>query len=83
MEMNNAYTDLENRTYFNPGDLVVVRHDIPNKPVMWVVEKSTRSLLNKTTNEKENIFLGIKCRWFDTNQALQEELFSTKDIVHY
>lgn len=83
MNTMNNYADLEARTYFNPGDLVVVRHELPNKPVMWVVEKSTRSLFNKDTNEKENVFLGIKCRWFDVNQVLHEELFSTKDIIHY
>ena len=24
----------ENRVYYNAGDVVTVRHDIPNKPVM-------------------------------------------------
>lgn len=38
-------------------------------------------MLNKATNEKENIFLGIKCRWFDVNQVMHEELFSTKDLL--
>lgn len=52
----------ENRVYYNAGDIVTVRHDIPNKPVMWVVEKCVRSLFNKETNEMENVFLGIKCR---------------------
>ena len=70
----------ENRVYYNAGDVVTVRHDIPNKPVMWVVEKCVRSLFNKETNEMENVFLGIKCRWFDKDQVLHEELFSTKDL---
>ena len=71
----------ENRVYFNPGDIVTIRHDIDNKPTMFVVEKVTRSMYNKETNEKENIFLGIKCRWFDKNQVMQEGLFSTKDLL--
>lgn len=71
----------ENRVYFNPGDVVTIRHDIDNTPKMWVIEKVVRSLLNKETNEKENLFLGIKCRWFDNNGDLQEELFSTKDLI--
>ena len=71
----------ENRVYFNPGDIVTIRHDIENKPTMFVVEKCTRSMYNKETNEKENIFLGIKCRWFDKNQVMQEGLFSTKDLL--
>ncbi len=76
------YNELDDyRVFFNPGDVCTIKHDIPNKPLMWVVEKSTRTMLNKTTNEKENIFLGIKCRWFDVNQVMHEELFSTKDLL--
>ncbi len=52
----------ENRVFYNPGDIVTVKHDVPNKPVMFVIEKCTRSLFNKDTQEIENIFLGIKCR---------------------
>lgn len=75
------YNDLDEKVYYNPGDLVTIKHDLENKPIMWVVEKTSRSLYNKDTNEKENVFLGIKCRWFDANQVLQEALFSTKDLV--
>lgn len=71
----------DEKIYYNPGDLVTIKHNIPNKPKMFVVEKSTRSLYNKNTNEKENVFLGIKCRWFDNNGDLQEALFSTKDLL--
>lgn len=71
----------ESKIFYNPGDLCQVRHNVPNKPTMWVVEKSTRSLYNKDTNEKENVFLGIKCRWFNTNGDIQEALFSTKDLI--
>ena len=48
--------------YFNPGMVVRVKHDIENRPKMFVVEKVTRSIINKETNEKESVFLGIKCR---------------------
>ncbi len=71
----------ESKIFYNPGDLVTIRHDIQNKPTMFVVEKCTRSLYNKENNEKENVFLGIKCRWFDKNQVMHEELFSTKDLL--
>lgn len=80
--MNNMYNEIEEKIYFNPGDLVMVRHEIPNRPIMFVVEKVMRSLINKDTSKGENIFLGIKCRWFDVNQVLHEELFSTKDLIH-
>lgn len=80
--IKSMYNELDDeKIYYNPGDLVTIKHDISNKPRMFVVEKSTRSLYNKNTNEKENVFLGIKCRWFDNNGDLQEALFSTKDLL--
>lgn len=76
------YNEIDDtHVFYNPGDLCQVRHNVQNKPVMWVVEKVSRSLYNKETNEKENMFLGIKCRWFDKNQVMQEGLFSTKDLI--
>ena len=69
------------RVFFNPGDLVKVRHDLDNVPVMYVEKKVTRDIIN-SNGEKETMFLGIKCRWFDKDQKLHEELFSTKDLIH-
>lgn len=66
--------------YYAPGDLVKVRHEIDYVPVMWVVEKCTRNIRNKESNEIEPMFLGIKCRWFNANGDLQEAVFNTKDI---
>lgn len=74
--------ELDDRIYFNPGQIVTIKHDIENKPKMMVVEKATRSLINRETGNKENIFLGVRCRWFDKNQDLQEAIFSTKDLIH-
>jgi len=70
----------ENKVFYNPGDLVTIKHDVDNKPKMFVVEKVVRSMVSKETQEMENVFLGIKCRWFDKNQVMHEELFSTKDL---
>ena len=51
------------KIFYNPGDLVRVRHrKLSNIPVMYVVEK------------------GIKCRWFNANGDLCEEIFSSKDL---
>ena len=33
--------------------------------------------------DKDNVFVGIKCRWFDNNTVLREAIFSTKDLTHY
>lgn len=70
----------ESKMYFTPGMLVRVRHEIENKPTMWVVDKTSRNIRNKDNGEYETMFLGIKCRWFDNNGDLQEATFSTKDI---
>ena len=34
----------ENKLFFLPGDVVTLRQDIPNKPVMIVVKKVTKTL---------------------------------------
>ena len=67
------------RVYFAPGDLCKVRHNVDFVPTMWVVEKVTRNIKNQSGNT-ETMFLGIKCRWFDSTGNLQEALFSTKDL---
>lgn len=73
----------DDKVFYNPGDLVIVRHDsLDNKPVMYVVEKITRSIMTKD-GDKDNVFVGIKCRWFDNNTVLREAIFSTKDLTHY
>lgn len=67
------------KIFYNPGDLVRVRHcKLSNIPVMYVVEKVTRSY--KHNDETINSFKGIKCRWFNANGDLCEEIFSSKDL---
>ena len=70
------------KIYFLPGDLVTLKQDIPNKPVMLVVKKETLTFRpNKDKEEKEDFFKGIRCRWFTTTQELQESVFNTKDLI--
>ena len=69
------------KTFFLPGELCMVKQDIDNKPKMMVVEKVTRSLMNKDTGVKESMFLGIKCRWFTKDGLMQEAVFNTKDLI--
>ena len=73
--------EMTDKTFFISGDIVTLNKDIDNLPKMVVVDKVTRSLINKDGN-KETIFVGIKTRWFDKNQTLQEAIFSTKDLKH-
>lgn len=71
----------DEKVFFVPGDLCQVKHDLPMKPTMYVVEKLTRSMVSKD-GEKSSVFIGIKCRWFDINMVLREAVFSTKDLIH-
>ena len=68
----------EDRIYFNPGELVQIKHDLPNKPVMMVVKKETS--IFKNNGDQNNALKGIRCRWFTKNHELQEAIFNTKDI---
>ena len=69
------------KIYFVAGDIVEVRHNIENKPKMFVTDKITKSIKDKDGNI-ENVFLGLKCKWYDKNQVLHEAIFSTKDLKH-
>ena len=63
---------------FFPGDLVTLRQDLPNKPVMVVVRKESTIFRDDT---KTNNLRGIRCRWFTTNNKLQEAVWNTKDLI--
>ena len=68
----------QNKIYFLPGDVVTLKQDIPNKPIMLVIRKETSLLKNKIS--EDNILKGIKCRWFTTDGQLQEAIWNTKDL---
>lgn len=72
---------LEDKIFFNPGDLVILRHPIPNRPVMYVVGRVMQTI--KKGAKLESLFKGIRCRWYDNNATLQEAIFSTKDLKFY
>lgn len=75
--MNNT----EDKIFFQPGEVVTIKQDIPNKPVMVVVKKETRTFKIDTHDDKKSdYFLGIKCRWFTENGFLQEAVWNTKDL---
>lgn len=74
---------MEEKIFLNPGEIVTLKQDIPNKPVMLVVKKETSVFKhdNKRLNDKKPILIGIRCRWFTTTGELQEATFSTKDLI--
>ena len=69
--------EVNNKIYLLPGDLVTIKKDIPNKPVMIVVKKVTRRLVDHNIN----YFQGMLCRWFTSDGTLQEAVWNTKDLI--
>lgn len=70
---------MEENIFYKPGDIVTLKQDIPNKPLMIVVKKET-SLFKNTMEDKKNVLKGIRCRWFTTAGQLQETIWNTKDL---
>ena len=76
--INNSYVNQDEKIFFQPGDMVQMKQDIPNKPTM-VVYRIERSIIKN--NEGKDYLRGVKCRWFSTDGKLQEAVFSTKDLI--
>lgn len=68
--------ETKDKQYFLPGELVTIKHDIPDKPIMMVVKKVV------TRFKSDNFFQGILCQWFSKDLKLQEHVWNTKDICH-
>ena len=71
---------MEENIFYKPGDIVQIKQDIPNKPLMIVVKKET-SLFKNNMEDKKNVLKGIRCRWFTTTGQLQETVWNTKELV--
>lgn len=71
---------MEEKMYFTPGELVTIRQDVPNKPVMLVIKKISNIIKAKETDKNLKGFL---CRWFTKDGMLQECVFNTKDLQKY
>ena len=69
---------MEDKMLYFPGDLVSLRQDLPNKPVMIVVRKESTIFRDEN---KTNSLKGIRCRWFTINNELQEAVWNTKDLI--
>ena len=67
----------QEKTYFSPGQRVILKQEIDYKPIM-VVQKVERNIIRN--REGNDLLRGIKCRWFTKDGFLQEAVFSTKDL---
>ena len=69
--------DMEDKIFFSPGDVVTIRQNIPNKPIM-LVDRKVNNMISK--DDKEGILRGIRCRWFTEDGHMEEGVFNTKDL---
>lgn len=69
------------KIFFAPGDRVTIKHDLPNKPIMLVKGKETKTIRTATATS-DSFFKGIKCFWYTTKGEYQEQTYNTKDLVH-
>lgn len=68
---------IDDKVYFSPGQRVILRQEIDNRPVMIVYKVERNIIKNKDGGD---LLRGIKCRWFTKDGFLQEAVFSTKDL---
>lgn len=69
---------IDDKVYFSPGQRVILRQEIDNRPVMIVYRVERNIIKNKDGGD---LLRGIKCRWFTKDGFLQEAVFSTKDLI--
>lgn len=69
---------MDDKIFFSPGNIVTLKQDIPNKPIM-LVTKIERNIIKR--KDGIDLLKGIKCRWFTSDNKLQEAVFSTKDLI--
>lgn len=72
----------DDKIYFNAGDIVQLKQNIPNKPKMVVIKKVTSIFKHdsKKLEDKKSPLRGIKCMWFTIDGLYQENTFNTKDL---
>jgi len=77
MMVNNDFNQ-EEKTFFSPGQIVKMKQELPNAPLM-VVYRIERSIMRNTNGR--DVLKGCRCRWFTADGRLQEAIFSTKDLI--
>ena len=75
---------MEDKIFFVPGEVVTIKQDILNKPLMVVKSIDKVTIRSKTTEHQSPraTLFGITCFWFSTQGVMQESRFNTKDLMH-
>ncbi len=69
---------MDDRVYFNPGEVVTLKQDVPDKPIMIVKSIDKAEIAGK---DGRPVFLGVTCIWFTTARLFQCQRFNSKDLV--
>lgn len=69
----------DDKDLFLPGQIVVVKAPLLDKPLMVVKGRETRYIKDSSVNHLK----GIRCWWFSKNHELLTGVFNTKDLIHY
>lgn len=59
--------DMVEKVFFTPGQMVKLKQDLPNAPIM-IVYKIERSIMRNTNGR--DFLRGCKCRWFTSDGRL-------------
>ena len=70
----------KDKIFLRPGDIVQVKQDIPNRPLMVVMRKES-NFFKDNAPVGASTLKGIRCRWFTLDGYEQQSVFSTKDLV--
>lgn len=68
---------MEEKIFFTAGDVVTLRQEVPNKPIMVV-----RSIDKVAQQGEKPMLFGITCFWFTDTGEFQQQRFNTKDLEH-
>lgn len=78
LKMENSNIFQEDKVFFSPGQMVKLKQELPNAPIMMVY-RIERSIMRNTNGR--DFLKGCRCRWFTQDGRLQEAVFSTKDLI--
>jgi len=67
------------KVFYHAGDLVRLKQDLPNKPIMLVV-RIPKVKISDNQSPTKPMLLGVTCCWFTKDGLYQEKTFNTKDL---
>lgn len=73
---------MQEKVFFKPGDVVTLRQELLDKPLMVVKSIDKVTIRNKRDDDERPTLFGVTCFWYTTDFQLQEYRYNTKDLIH-